>query len=208
MGDARIARHFQAHSAFVNNNWRVAKFLRYAINVRSIPSELRKRSAVLAIRKGGRNIYNTRNSCGFRDRVPARLIYTGNTRSSANINSNATCSRQNGKSVIGFGTLPRNYTSFYCMVTGARPGPDRPIANDVRLNKASKTWTTNPKGRCGGRWDVESTVTHERGHTFGLAHVSERRHGKLTMSPDSEGACQASERTLGRGDVLGLARKY
>ena len=55
---------------------------------------------------------------------------------------------------------------------------------------------------------MESTVTHERGHTFGLAHVSERRHGKLTMSSDSEGACQTSERTLGRGDVLGLARKY
>ena len=115
-------------SAFISNNWRVAKFMRYAVNVRSIPSELRKRSAIRAISKGGRNIYNTNNSCGFRDRVPARLIYTGNTRSSANINSNTTCSRQNGKSVIGFGTLPRNYTSFYCMVTGARPGPDRPIA--------------------------------------------------------------------------------
>ena len=72
-------------SAFISNNWRVAKFMRYAVNVRSIPSELRKRSAIRAISKGGRNIYNTNNSCGFRDRVPARLIYTGNTRSSANI---------------------------------------------------------------------------------------------------------------------------
>jgi hypothetical protein len=50
-------------------------------------------------------------------------------------------------------------------------------------------------------------MTHERGQTFGLGHVSEKAHGKLTMSPSIR-ACQKSERTLGKGDVLGLNRKY
>jgi hypothetical protein len=63
-------------------------------------------------------------------------------------------------------------------------------------------------GSCNHRYDLESTVTHERGHTFGLGHVSESNHGNLTMSSASNGACQFSERTLGRGDVLGLANKY
>ena len=51
-------------------------------------------------------------------------------------------------------------------------------------------------------------MTHERGHTFGLNHVAESGHGNLTMSTIINGTCQASERTLGRGDVIGLDRKY
>ena len=51
-------------------------------------------------------------------------------------------------------------------------------------------------------------MTHERGHTFGLNHVAETGHGNLTMSPLINGPCQINERTLGRGDVLGLDRKY
>ncbi len=59
-----------------------------------------------------------------------------------------------------------------------------------------------------GRYDVESTMTHERGHTFGLGDVSEASHPNLTMSSKSNGPCQTSERTLGKGDAIGLNRKY
>ncbi len=64
------------------------------------------------------------------------------------------------------------------------------------------------KRSCRGLQDVESTVTHERGHTFGLGDVSESSHPNLTMSSESNGPCQTSERTLGRGDAVGLNRKY
>jgi hypothetical protein len=49
---------------------------------------------------------------------------------------------------------------------------------------------------CEGRYDVEGVMTHERGHTFGLDHVSEDEHGRLTMSTAMNGPCQDSERTL------------
>jgi hypothetical protein len=77
------------------------------------------------------------------------------------------------------------------------------------IDKAHHNWTTRPKARsCKGKYDVESTVAHERGHTFGLGHVPESGHGNLTMSDRSNGPCQLSERSLGRGDVRGLGEKY
>ena len=57
------------------------------------------------------------------------------------------------------------------------------------------------------RYDVEGVMTHERGHTFGLGHVPEASHAKLTMSERIR-SCQSSERTLGLGDVRGLEKKY
>jgi hypothetical protein len=51
-------------------------------------------------------------------------------------------------------------------------------------------------------------VTHERGHTFGLGHVSESSHARLTMSYRSNGPCQGSERSLGLGDWKGLCGNY
>ena len=51
-------------------------------------------------------------------------------------------------------------------------------------------------------------MTHERGHTFDLGHVSEASHVNLTVSECFNGPSQASLRGLGRGDALGLDRKY
>jgi hypothetical protein len=50
-------------------------------------------------------------------------------------------------------------------------------------------------------------MTHERGHTFGLGDVSESSHANPTMSSASNGSCQISERTLGKGNAKGLNRK-
>ena len=61
---------------------------------------------------------------------------------------------------------------------------------------------------CRGRYDIESTVTHETGHTFGPGEADESAHGDLTMSAQSNGACQTSERSLGRVVARGLNSKY
>jgi hypothetical protein len=158
--------------------------------------------------RGGVNVSNVRDACGIEDGVRGRLIYEGGTNRSVDIRSNASCTSNDRKSVVGFGDLPYGYTACNCLWSWIQDGPNRVAHTDIRLNKYDYSWTTRVTGSCRGRYDVESSMTHERGHTFGLGEAPEGSHGNLTMSEDSNGPCQTSERSLGRGDAIGLNRKY
>jgi hypothetical protein len=193
------------------NSWgyKLYDYNRWYANVGSIPDNVSKVSAVAAMKRGGANIFEVQDSCGIPDRVKGELRYEGGTSRSVDINANATCNANDGKSVIGFGDLPRNYTAFACVASWVKDGaPDRVASSDIRLNKGDHAWTTRVTSSCRGRYDVESSVTHERGHTFGLGEAPESSHGNLTMSAETNGPCQTSERSLGRGDARGLNSKY
>ncbi|HKH12875.1 MAG TPA: hypothetical protein VKA73_17170 [Rubrobacter sp.] len=196
-------------SYFNPRDAKVYHYNRWYANVGSIPDNLSKARAVAAMKRGGANIYKVHDRCGLPDRVKGVLRYEGGTRRSVDINSDATCNANDGKSVIGFGDLPASYTAFACVSSWIQDGAlNRVAQSDIRLNKADHAWTTSVRGSCRGRYDVESTVTHERGHTFGLGDAAESAHGNLTMSSESNGPCQTSERSLGRGDARGLNSKY
>lgn len=158
--------------------------LRYEVNKASTSSELRPGEAADAIRRAGTRVANTKSNCRMGDRVPASLVYEGKMAQGANIDG---FNGANGGIV--------------------RSGYDDTVASDIKINKGDFRWTTSPRS-CRGRYDLEGVMTHERGHTFGLGHVPEAGHGNLTMSTTINGACQLSERTLGRGDVRGLGQKY
>lgn len=199
--------------AFSQRNTRVDGTLVYYYNQASTPGELSRRAAQGAVIRGGNNVTRTRNTCRLGDRVPANLAFGGNTRALANVNNRGRCAGDDGQSVVSFGTLPGSRRSATLAIECTRftigPGYDPVQSSDIKVNKARAEWTTNPGARnCRNKYDLESVITHERGHTFGLNHVSEGRHGNLTMSVLINGPCQSSERTLGRGDVLGLDRKY
>ncbi len=192
------------------NPWepRLYHYLRYYFNRRSTPSYLSDLGVARAIKKAGNNVSRVRDSCGVPDRVPAVLKYRGVTRTSVNMDAGGTCRANDHKSVVGFGDLPVGYTGNTCIWSWIQDGPNRINSADVRLNEDDYRWTTRVTSSCRGRRDVESTMTHERGHTFGLGDVPESSHPNLTMSSRSNGSCQISERSLGKGDAIGLNEKY
>ena len=194
--------------AYKDNSWWVPSVLHYRFNVSTTPHELRRVQAVKAVRRAGANIVNTRNTCHLGDQVPAGLVYDGNTSEVANI-QDGSCVESDGESVVSFGYLPKALAKS-CTYYKINPsGYGEVGTSDIKINRAGFRWTTRPGARsCKRAWDLQSVMTHERGHTFGLGHVPEEYHGRLTMSPVINGSCQKSERTLGKGDVLGLERKY
>lgn len=195
--------------AFEGNDRRVEGTLVYRINWRTTPRDLSRRAAISAIRQAGGNVADTVNGCRLGDRVPARMAYKGYTARHAGVGWGA-CETDDGLSVVSFGSLsdPGNLAAT-CIHTRVEAGYDVVTSSDAKINKYGHRWTTNPNSRsCSGRYDLEAVMTHERGHTFGLGHVSEDYHPNLTMGPIINGPCQSSERSLGRGDVLGLDKKY
>ena len=195
-------------SFYSSRDVKLYNYSRWYVNTKSIPSNVSKSGAVKAIRRGGTNVSNVQDACGIRDRVQGRLIYEGGTNRSVDIESNLNCTSNDRKSVVGFGDLPSGYTAFNCLWSWIQDGSNRVTHTDIRLNKYDYSWTARVTGSCRGRHDIESSITHERGHTFGLGEAPEGSHGNLTMSAYSNGACQTSERSLGRGDAMGLNKKY
>lgn len=189
-------------------NSRLYNYLRYYFNRRSTPSYLADLGAARAIQKAGNNVSGVRDSCGVADRVPAVLKYRGGTRTSVNMDAGGTCRTNDHESVVGFGDLPRSLTGNTCVWSWIQDGADRINSSDIRLNKSDYRWTTRVTRSCRGRFDVESTMTHERGHTFGLGDVPDASHPNLTMSSRINDDCQTSERSLGKGDAIGLNGKY
>ena len=196
-------------AAYQSNDQRIANGLRYRINYRTTPAEISRTSAIAAIRKAGSNVANTVNGCKLGDRVPAGVSYQGLSTTNASVSSTGGCTRNDRLSVVSFGRLSGGILAITCNYFTIDPGFNNVVTSDIKINSVSFRWTTSPRAKsCGSAYDLETVVTHERGHTFGLGHVPERAHRNLTMSPLINGPCQGSERSLGRGDVLGLDRKY
>jgi hypothetical protein len=105
--------------------------------------------------------------------------------------------------VVAFAPLDNFYAGFTCIWWD---GHHHIYEMDMRLDP-SQAWATSMSG-CNGGLLLEALITHEAGHGFGLAHVSETQHGRLTMSTYIDGFCENQESTLGWGDLRGLQALY
>ncbi|MDQ3915360.1 MAG: hypothetical protein M3323_08550 [Actinomycetota bacterium] len=194
-------------SAYNLNSWKESDIHRWYFNAGSTPSNLGVDATRTSVKNGAGNITNARNNCGLADNVSASHSFQSDTTTGVNIDANGNCTSRDAKNVVSFGDLPAGTLGVACSFFDTTPSPDELLESDIKLNKVDHSWTNDPALTCSGRFDVESVMTHERGHTFGMGHVGETDHGSLTMSTQIK-ACSKAPRTLGLGDVRGLEVRY
>ena len=191
-------------------DYKVTETKTYNFRVSTTPSYLKRYAASNGIMKAALNVFDTRNDCRMGDRVPVAFKYGGRTGAPAQIGQGL-CGLDDGRSVVAFGDLRRGVLAATCAIIADRPAYvyDEVVSVDIMINRADFRWTANPGSRsCSRAYDLQGVMTHEWGHAFGLGHAPESGSKNLTMSPGINGPCQDSERSLGRGDVLGLDGKY
>lgn len=189
-------------AAFTLGGWRWTTTFQWSLAARPIPTNLRRKAVARSLVMAVTNMTDAHNDCGRPDQVSAAAVYLGTTDRRPGVTMTGGCGASDGWNVVGFGRLPKGITGLTCVWTIG----DRIVEADVRLNTRFP-WATS-LATCDGEVMVEAVATHEFGHVLGLDHVSERKHGRLTMSPRLDGRCELAEATLGLGDLLGLEALY
>ena len=175
---------------------RWATTLKWYFAASSTPSGLSRSAVRDVVKRSFANVTRARNDCGLADNVSATAAYKGTT------SRRARCNSRDGYNVVGFKSLSAGTLAYACYWYVG----DRMIEADIQIN-SDVPWALALAG-CVNQQMLEATMTHEVGHAFGLDHVAESAHGRLTMSPYLNGLCNNEESTLGLGDLLGLEQLY
>lgn len=166
------------------------------------PAGLGTNAVVKALKRSFANITGAHNDCGRADNVSATARYDGTTTRGIGVTAAGRCGAGDGRNTVGFGDLPSGVLAVTC----TRFIGNQIVEADIRVNTRF-SWATSVAS-CFGHELIEPTMTHEIGHAFGLGHVGENKHGRLTMSTQSDGPCSNAESTLGLGDMRGLEQLY
>ena len=188
--------------SLLGGKWKTT--LRWSFQSSSSPEEYTVAAVLDVIKRSFNNMTGARNDCGLPDNVSAKSSYRGSTTSVPNVTKRGLCKPRDGRNVVGFGPLPTGILAVTCTWTNGKGGM---VESDIRVN--SNMYWALTVGSC-HYWQelLEPTITHEIGHVFGLGHVGEKKHGRLTMSTTSDGPCDNAETTLGLGDIEGLHHLY
>jgi hypothetical protein len=176
--------------------------LRWSFKSSTTPSAVTTTAVVQVLKRAFNNITLERNDCARIDRVSATWDYLGTTSHAIGVTKAGACGTSDGANTIGFGVLPAGYLALTCV----RSVGTSITEVDIRLGSGI-SWALT-LGSCFNDYMLEAVATHEIGHAYGLDHVGETNHGRLTMSTFIDGTCENQESTLGLGDMKGLEALY
>lgn len=175
--------------------------LQWHLNAATTPSDLQPNIAAQAIIDGAGNLARGANDCGLRPLTGVTQDYQGTTSRRVN------CQGPDGQSTVDFGARPEETLATACWWYTAEGATKSVFEADIRFQDNPDTFYTIQPLRCRERYALTGIATHEFGHAFGLAHVSEERFPHQSMSPAAP-SCSYDQMTLGRGDWLGLRGLY
>jgi hypothetical protein len=182
--------------AYELTGFKQTQVLNWSFQASSTPAGLGRAAATSTIQRAFSNIVDARNDCGRKDRSGPTARYLGTT------GHGTSCTIMDGRNVVGYKRLPTTTLARACMWVV----DNRIVEVDIQIN-SRLPWATS-LASCRKAYMLEAVMTHEVGHAFGLGHVSEAKHGRLTMSTNNDGMCINSESRLGLGDLLGLEALY
>jgi Matrixin len=190
-----------ADGAYTLSGYKVPGTMSFRYNSAGAPATV-ARYATVAVGNSLRAVSTGANRCKLPATVKASGLYVGGTARTPQLNTAGACTGNDGQNVIGWGTLPNGYLAITCIYfVGGKV-----VNADVMISKRYNWFLSRPV-HCANTYDLQSVLTHEQGHTFGLSHVDATAHGTETMGT-LIGPCDITKRALGRGDYAALARLY
>ncbi|WIE64841.1 matrixin family metalloprotease [Curtobacterium sp. MCLR17_036] len=153
-----------------------------------------------ALRKAANAWTGTIAACGTTVTSTARNGYLRLATQAPGLTDRGGCTSSNGYSVMGWGKLPAGTLGVTCVWydgSGVAKESDQRYATGYKWSSTAAC--------SGGRFDTQAVATHEWGHVYGLAHV---KTGTGQVMQPSGGYCDLGARTLGLGDLTGIAALY
>jgi Matrixin len=134
--------------------------------------------------------------------IDVAATYTGLTDQRPQVSPTGAPTGNDGQNVVGWGLLPVGYLAVTCIYHAGNV-----VLNADVLVSTRYRWYLGCPAHRTGSYDLQSVLTHEQGHTFGLGHVDQQWYGSQTMAPFIA-ADDSTKRLLGTGDRAGLVSLY
>ena len=195
-------------SSYGHTNFRENNNFTWYFRGTTTPSGLTTSTVAQDLVNGYNNQTTQRNDCGMADEVHAAQTYGGGLDRATGINFQGTCPAPDGYYMVDFGNLPTGRVAQACWYgTQTAQGWYETSDSDIKFSSGVAWYIGNTTLSCVDKFSIESVMSHEAGHAFGMGHVSESTSAHLTMSERTT-TCDTSARTLGSGDILGMRALY
>lgn len=201
-------------SVYARTGWYFSGADHFAVGDGAMPAGGTRAQFATAVKAAFAHNTGSQNDCNLTDQVSASAVYAGYTSTESDIAVNAqgqdVCTANDGTNTLDYGPLAAGDLGLTCTFYTNNPGTqlDPAFESDTRLSNAAK-WSYG--AQCTptdyNYYDIESVLTHEIGHTYGLDDIYTAAEAELTMYGYGT-TCSSEQRTLARGDVLGLRSIY